>query len=159
MTLTDLKTTYNVLCELDYPVPTDLLVHLAERIRATEARNAERKLARMTEEQLIRLSSKPKRRLKIYTADGRMIQKDTAEATFREAIRELDAEILAEMDLRIGRKQLILRDETLARKRISGYVFLRPGYFLIASSTSAAKYDVLRKIDAQLQLNWDIELV
>lgn len=159
MTLTDLKTTYNVLCELDCRVPTDLLVHLAERIRATETRMSERKIARMTEEQLIRLSSKPKRRLRIYTADGRMIQKDTAEATFREAIREMDVEQLVDMNLRIGRKQLILRDETLARKRISGYVLLQPGYFLIASSTSAAKYDVLRKIDTQLQLNWDIELV
>lgn len=159
MTITDLKTAYNVLCDLDYPVPQELLVHMAQRIRATEMHNAERRVSRMTEEQLIRLANKQRRILRIYTADGRMIQRASAELTFREAIRELSPDELAQLGLRVGRKQVILRDETQARRRIHGYYFLQPGYFLLSGTRAVDKYDILRRIDAQLRLNWEIELI
>lgn len=61
MKLKDLKITYNTLCELDYPVPTELMVHMAEKIRS-------------------------------------------AEATFRDAIRQLDVVAVAALGYRTGIK-------------------------------------------------------
>lgn len=156
MKLKDLKTAYNVLCELDYPVPTELLLHLSTIIRDTETRTTERRIARMTEEQLIRMESKQKRTLVIYTADGRLIQKRTSELTFRAAIREIQPERIADMGLRLGRRPVIHYDETQLRRRISGYYYLCPGYFVIAKSTAAEKLRILQQIDQKLQLDWDV---
>lgn len=157
MKLKDLKITYNILSELDHPVPTDLLVHLAEQIRNKETTTLQRRKARMTDEQLIRLENKQKRTLKIYLPDGRMIQKPTTLATYREAIREVGAERIAALGLRLGRKDVVRRDPTMARKRMYGHWFIQPGYFLRDAANTAERYDILYRIDELLQLNWDIE--
>lgn len=159
MKIKDLKIAYNVLCELDHPVPTELLVHLSQRIRAIETKSAKRKMERMTEEQLIHLAEKQKRTLRIYMPDGRLIQKPTSEATFREAIRTIGAEPVASLNLMQGRKPVIRLDETLLRRRYKHYFFLKPGYFLLDLPTAAERYAVLRTIDEHLQLNWEIELI
>lgn len=159
MKLKDLKITYNVLCDLDHPVPQDLLVYLAQQIRTTESTTAARKKARMTEEQLIHLENKQKRILRIYLPDGRMIQKTNSEATFREAIREIGPERVVPMALKVGTKDVVRYDDTMARRRIRKYYFLRPGYFLIEGCSAAEKYEILMRIDAYFQLNWDIEVV
>lgn len=159
MKLKDLKIAYNVLCELDYDVPTPLLVHIAEKVHTSETQTAARRKARMTEEQLIRMENKQKRTLKIYLPDGRMIQKTSSEATFREAIREIGPENIYGLALRIGRKEVILHDATMTRKRIRNYHFLQPGYFLLEKCTASEKYEVLTRVDECLRLNWDIELL
>lgn len=159
MKLKDLKIAYNVLCELDYEVPNSILVHIAECIRTTESRTAEQRKARMTEEQLIHLENKQKRILRIYLPDGRMIQKPKSEATFREAIREIGVECVAQLGLKTGRKDVVLYDATLRRRRIRNRYFMKPGYFLIDGLTAAEKYNILCCLDEQLHLNWDIELV
>lgn len=155
----DLKTTYNTLCDLDYPVPSDLLRHIAERIRTLDTRARERKLFRMTEEQLIRWDNKQKRVLRIYTPDGLLIQKDTAEESFRDAIRRIGPENVSTLGLRLGRKTVIRYDATLSRRRFKGYFYLCPGYFLIDGTKVADKHKILCQIDAMLQLNWEIELL
>lgn len=159
MKIRDLKTAYNVLCELDYDTPKDLLVHIAQLIRTTESRTTARRKARMTEEQLIHLENKQKRLLRIYLPDGRMIQKTSTEAVFREAVREIGVERMASLAMKMGRKDVIFYDETMARRRIRRYYFLQPGYFLVDGCTAAEKYDILTRADALLRLNWDIELV
>lgn len=159
MKLKDIKIAYNVLCELDYAVPTELLVHIAEQVRSCESRMVERRLARMTEEQLIHLENKQKRILRIYLPDGRMIQKPSSEDTFRQAIREIGPERIAALGLRVGRKELILTDATMRRKRIRNRYFLQPGYFLLDGCTAMEKYRVLTAIDDLLRLNWEIKLV
>lgn len=159
MKLKDLKITYNVLCELDCEVPNEILVHIAERVRTEESRALERRKARMTEEQLIHLENKQKRILRIYLPDGRMIQKPHSDDTFREAIREAGAQSVAQLGLRIGRKDVVLYDATLSRRRIRNRYFLEPGYFLVDGCTAVEKYGILCRIDECLHLNWDIELV
>lgn len=159
MKIKDLKIAYNVLCELDHPVPQELLVHLSQRIRAIETRSAQRKMERMTEDQLIHWAEKQKRTLRIYMPDGRLIQKPTSEATFREAIRAIGAEPVASLNLMQGRKPVVRQDVTLQRRRYKHYYFLKPGYFLLDFPTAAERYAVLRTIDERLQLNWEIELI
>lgn len=160
MTIKDLKIAYNVLCELDYPVEEDLLVHLSQRIRATETRTTERRLSRMTEEQLIHESERQKRTIRIYTQDGRLIQKPTSQATYRAAVQQfVDVEAAAGLGLRLGRKDVIRRDETMKRRRYKHYFYLQPGYFLLDAPTAADRYAILRMMDERLHLNWEIELV
>lgn len=159
MKLKDLKITYNTLCELDSPVPKELLVSIAERVRDMETRALERKKARMTEEQLIHLSEKQKRVLRIYLPDGRMVQKPTSQAAYRAAVREIEPERMAALRLSWRRKELIRYDASLARRRYTHYYFLKPGYFVLDPSTTAERFAILQSLDKALHLNWDIELV
>lgn len=160
MKIKDLKIAYNVLCELDYPVEEQLLVHLSQRIRAIETRTAERRLSRMSEEQLIHESEKQKRTIRIYTPDGRLIQKTTSEATYRAAVQQfVDVEAASRLGLQLGRREVIRRDETMLRRRYKHYFYLQPGYFLLDAPTAADRYAILRLIDEGLHLNWEIELV
>lgn len=159
MKLKDLKIAYNVLCELDYPVPTELLVQLSQTIRTKETGSLERKMARMSDEQLIRYAEKQKRTLRIYLPDGRMIQKSTTEATYRAAFKEIEPEAAVRLNLRRGHRDVIRYDETMQRKRYKHYFYLKPGYFLLDVASAAERYAILQAIDEQLQLNWEIELV
>lgn len=113
----------------------------------------------MTEEQLIHQEEKQKRTIRIYMPDGRLIQKPTSEATFREAIRTIGPEPIAELNLMHGRNPVIRRDATLQRRRFKHYFFMQPGYFLLDLSTTAERYAVLRAIDERLHLDWEIELL
>jgi len=159
MKLKDLKITYNTLTELEHPVPKELIVHIASLIREVEGRNLERKLNRMSEEELIALESRQRRTLRINTPDGRIIQKKVNEATFRTAMAELDAENVSALGLTIGRKPLVVFDATMKRQRIKGYAFLKPGFFVISKSTAEEKFRALNDIDTALELDWDIDLV
>jgi len=150
----DLRTTYNVLEELDVSVPREILVHIADRIRQKEIEQYERKMNRLSDDELIKLESKKKRTLRINTPDGRLFQKNTNEETFRAIMLEPDLKQVLEMMLRIKSKPLLLFD--LSRKRIKGYVPLKDGYFLIAKSTASEKIKVLTQIDEQQRLNWEI---
>jgi len=155
----DLKIAYNVLSELDYPVPKDLLVDIAQTIRTQETTTMQRRIARMSEEQLIRLDTKQKRTIKIYLPDGRMIQKSTSALTFREAIKEIGAEKIAPLRLMVGHKEVIRIDATQKRRRIKHYYFLQPGYFLLDKTNPAERYAILTQLDELLRLNWEIEFV
>lgn len=159
MKLRDLKITYNTLTELDYEVPKVLLVHIADLIRETEGRMLERKMSRMSEEDLIAMQSRQRRTLRINTPDGRIIQKRVNEATFRAAMAELDAEEVSALGLVIGRKPVVIFDLSMKRQRLKGYAFLKPGYFVIAKSATEEKIRVLSDIDTALELDWDIELL
>lgn len=157
MKLKDLKTTYNTLEELDFNVPEELYLHLAEKIRNMEANKLERKMSKLSEEDLIEFENKPRRTLKIYTFEGKLIQKRTNEATFRRAMAELDGEKVASLHLKIGRKDLVIYDVTKKRLRLKGYACISPGYFVLAKSTIEEKVMKLLEIDKKLKLNWDIE--
>ena len=156
MKLKDLKIAYNVLAELDYDVPNDLLVLLADTIRDKEQRQNERRLSRMTEEDLIKHQNKQKRKLRINTIDGRLIHKRTNEETFRSAFAELDMERVVAMNLQLRGKPPIVEDITNKRKRQRGYALIKPGYFVLAKSSGEEKLRILGLIDEELQLNWDI---
>lgn len=157
MKLSDLKKTYNVLCDLDYPVPQALLTHIAGIIRTTERRNIERRKSRMTEEQLIRWEGRKRRTMRIILPDGRMIQRRNNQATFHSAIKEIGPERIVSLDLKVGRNPVIHTDETLKRKYIRNHIFIKPGYFLIGKTTTVQKVAILNAIDTLLKIGLEIE--
>lgn len=159
MKLKDLKTTYNTLTELTFDVPAELLVHIANLIRQKESLSLERRMNRMSEEELIQMQERQRRTLRINTPDGRIIQKKVNEATFRAAMAELDAESVSALGLTIGRKPAVLFDASMKRQRIKGYTLVKPGLFVVSKSTSEEKLRVMVDIDSALELDWDIELV
>lgn len=158
MTTKELKIAYNVLTEIDYDVPADLLVLLADSIRVNEEKAHVRRISRMTEEDLIRLQNKPQRTLRINTPDGLLFHKRTNEETFRAAIRSLSAKQVHELGLRLRTKEWVVKDSTGKRQRLKGYVPLEAGYFLLAKSTIKEKQRMLAIVDNALQLDWDIQL-
>lgn len=157
MKLRDLKIAYNILAELDYDVPNELLVLIVDIIRDKEQQQNARRLSKMTEEDLIRHQNKQKRKLRINIIDGRIIHKRTNEETFRAAFKEFNLDRVVAMNIHLRGKKLILVDSTKKRKRLKGYVLIKPGYFVLAKSTGEEKIKTLNMIDETLQLNWEIE--
>lgn len=157
-TLKDLRTTYRVLSKLDEPVPQKLLVALAERIKAEEKSRDYRKLARMTEEDLIRHQAVPKRRLRIDLPDGRIIQEKTNEATFYAALREIDFQQILQLDLK-QKGQPLFVGFSQPRKVLVGHKQLHESCFVRRSIKADERLRLLQRLDEALQLNWEILLI
>lgn len=157
-TLKDLRTTYRVLSHLEEPVPQELLIFLSELIKAEEKSRHYRKMARMSEEDLIRYQAAPKRRLRINLPNGRIIQEKTNEDTFYTALREIDfAQILA-FDLKI-KGQPIFVGFSQPRKLLIGHKMLHDGCFVRRNLKSDERLKLLQRLDEALQLNWEILLM
>ncbi len=157
-TLKDLRTTYRVLSKLDEPVPQKLLVALAEKIKAEEKSRDYRKLARMTEEDLIRYQAVPKRRLRIDLPDGRIIQEKTNEATFLLALKEMDfQDVLAQGLNRRGTPLFV--GFAKPRKQLNGHKMLHEGCFVLRNIKPDERIKILQHLDEALQLGWEIKLV
>lgn len=157
-TLKDLRTTYRVLSHMDDEVPQWLLVTLAEQIKAEEKSRKYRKIAKMSEEELIRYQATPKRRLRINLPDGRIIQEKTNENTFFKALRELDPEQVSNLGMSLrGRPIFVIFKEP--RKQLNGHKMLKEGFFVIRQMKSEERHQLLKKLDEKLKLNWEIELM
>lgn len=157
-TLKDLRTTYRVLSHMGEEIPQSLLITLAEQIKAEEKSRQYRKIARMSEEDLIRYQATPKRRLRINLPDGRIIQEKTNENTFYKALQELDPEQAAALVLKIKTRPVFVTfDEP--RKQLNGHKMLKEGFFVIRQLKSDERLQILKKIEEQLKLNWDIILI
>lgn len=157
-TLKDLRVTYRVLEKLEENVPQQLLIALAERIKAEEKSRHYRKIARMSEEDLIRYQAAPKRRLRINLPDGRIIQEKTNENTFYSALRELDFASVLHLDLRQKNKPIFVGFKE-PRKLLTGHKMLHEGCFVLRNIKPDERLKLLHKIDESLQLNWEIELM
>lgn len=156
--LKDLRTTYRVLSKIDETVPQQLLIALAERIKAEEKSRQYRKIAKMSEEDLIRYQATPKRRLRINLPNGRIIQEKTNEATFHMALREIDFAQILELNLkRKGTPLFVGFDKP--RKLLVGHKMLTPGCFVLRNIKSDERLHLLQRIDEELQLNWEILLM
>ena len=156
--LKDLRTTYRVLSKLDAPVTQSLLVTLAEKIKAEEKSRTYRKLARMTEEDLIRYQAVPKRRLRINLPDGRIIQEKTNEATFHTALRELDFQSILALGMNRRGTPLFVRFAK-PRKLLIGHKMLHESCFVLRNIKSDERLKILQHLDEALQLGWEIKLV
>lgn len=157
-TLKDLRTTYRVLSQMGEEVPQSLLITLAEQIKAEEKSRQYRKIARMSEEDLIRYQATPKRRLRINLPDGRIIQEKTNENTFYKALQELDPIQTSALELKIkSRPIFVLFDEP--RKQLNGHKMLREGFFVLRQLKSEERLQILKKLEEKLKLNWDIILM
>jgi len=154
-TLKDLRTAYRVLTHIDADVPQELLIYLAEQIKATEKHRLTNKIARMSEEDLIRFQDAPRRRLRINLPDGRIIQEKTNELTFYAALREADPAKILSLGIQVRGKALIAGFPP-ERKQFNGHKFLTPGYFVIRGVKPDERLEILTRIDESLQLNWTI---
>lgn len=157
-TLKDLRTTYRVLQKLDYDVPPQLLITLADKIKAEEKSRQYRKIARMSEEDLIRYQSVPKRKLRINLPDGRIIQEKTNENTFYTALKELDFKEVLALGLKRKTTPLFVGFDQ-PRKQLVGHKMLHEGCFVLRSIKPEERYSLLQKIDEELRLNWEILLM
>lgn len=157
-TLKDLRTTYRVLTHLDEQVPQSLIIALADRIKAEEKSRQYRKIARMSEEDLIRYQATPKRRLRINLPNGRIIQEKTNEATFYTALCELDfAQVLA-LGLKLKGHPVFVGFPQ-PRKLLNGHKMLHEGCFVRRNLKSDERIKLLQHLDEALQLNWEILLM
>lgn len=157
-TLKDLRTTYRVLQKLDYDVPPQLLITLADKIKAEEKSRQYRKIAKMSEEDLIRYQSAPKRKLRINLPDGRIIQEKTNESTFYTALKELDFKEVLALGLKRKTTPLFVGFDQ-PRKQLVGHKMLHEGCFVLRSIKPEERYSLLQKIDEELRLNWEILLL
>ena len=158
LTLKDLRTTYRTLTKLDEEVPQYLLVALADKIKAEEKSRTYRKIARMSEEDLISYQATPKRRLRINLPDGRIVQEKTNEATFYTALRELDFTSTLALNLSHKGTPLFIGFKE-KRKQLTGYKMLHESCFVYRKLKSTERIELLRKLDEALKLNWDIMLI
>ncbi len=157
-TLKDLRTTYRVLQKLDTDVPPQLLVTLADKIKAEEKSRHYRKLAKMSEEDLIRYQSAPKRRIRINLPDGRIIQEKTNENTFYTALRELDFKEVLALGLKRKTTPLFVGFDQ-PRKLLTGHKMLSEGCFVLRNIKPEERLSILQRLDEELRLNWDIILI
>jgi len=157
-TLKELRTTYLVLSHMGEEVPQSLLVMLAEQIKAEEKSRQYRKIARMSEEDLIRYQAVPRRRLRINLPDGRIIQEKTNELTFYKALQELEPNQVVSLELKIKTRSIfVLFDEP--RKQLVGHKMIREGFFVLRQLKSEERIQLLKKLEEKLQMNWDIVLM
>lgn len=154
-TLKDLRTTYRVLSKLNYDVPKPLLVALADLIKDEEKLRKNHKIARMSEEDLIRYQASPRRRLRINLPDRRIIQEKTNEETFYTALREVDFSLLLSLDL-LNQGHPIFVGFDSPRRQYKDHKQLQPGQFVYRKIKSQDRMNLLRRIDESLHLNWEI---
>lgn len=158
-TLKDLRTTYRVLSKMsNAAVPHDLLVTLAEMIKKEEKTRAYNKIARLSEEDLIRYQATPKRRLRINLPDGRIVQEKTNEMTFYTVLKELDFADALALNLKKRGKPLFVGFKE-PRKQLTGHKMIRESCFVLRITKSDERLELLRQLDELLQLNWDIILI
>lgn len=157
-TLKDLRTTYRVLSRLDAPVPQPLLVALADLIKAEEKSRQYRKIARMTEEELITYQATPKRRIRINLPDGRIIQERTNEATFHTALREVPFAQLLSLDIAVKGHPLFVGFDK-PRLQFNGHKMLHESCFVWRGLKPEQRLPLLERIDQSLHLSWEILLV
>lgn len=159
ISLRDLRITYRTLQRLPADeVPSQLIVTLAEMIKQEERHQLTNKISRMSEEDLIRYQDTPRRRLRIDLPDGRIIQQKTNELTFWEALREAGPRRIALLDITLRQRPFVVAMDP-KRKQLNGYKALGDGCFVLRSVRPDERLDLLRRLDAALQLGWDIRLV
>jgi len=157
-TLKDLRTTYRVLSHLDAKVPKELLIDIAERIRKKESIKMSNRIARMTEEDLIRFQDIKHNRIRIDLPDGRIIQEKTNDMTFVVALKEANPSLIHSLGIMIKKKPLIVNLPE-DRKQLVGHKFLVPGYFVVRGIKPSERLKLLERIDESLRLDWKIQLV
>lgn len=154
----DLKIVLSLLDALETNVPKDVTDEIISLIHAKESQKEQRKLSRMTEEDLARYQNRRRSKLRVETADGFLIEHKNNDDTMKDAIERIGLDRVQYIEYMVKRKPLFYVDVTENRKRISGYTFLRPGLFLYKRTTAVQKLEILQYLDETFQLDWDIEL-
>lgn len=155
-TLKELRTTYRILSHLDTQVPCDLLIFLSNQIKQLEDQKRTHRLAKMSEEELIRLQSAPRNKLRIELPDGRFIQEKTNQATFFSALLAAGPEQIAMANICHNRHPLIVQ-LPLQRQVLIGHKRIAPGVFAYRNVPASARKKLLQQIDETLNLCWNIK--
>jgi len=154
-TLKDYRTALQVLEYIGCPSTVKIVI--SDHIREMEKKTRDRRLARMTEEDIITYEERPKNRVRITTFDGRLIQRKTNEETFLAALCEANLDRLVSLDIIVNRKPLVVHAPS--RVLMKGYTRVAEGYFVRHIRNQRDRLALLNYIDSYLQLNWDIEKV
>lgn len=157
-TLKDLKTAHRVLTMLEYPVPSDLMLYLSSQITEIEDTKKQRRIERMSEEELIAMDERQPCHLRVTLRDGSFIQMRTNIQTFEQVIKEIDWN-KANENLKIGSKNVFYFDPSEKQRRVKKYVFVKPGYFVLGGVSANRMKEILEKIDESMEMGWDIELI
>lgn len=157
-TLKDLKTAHRVLTVLDYPVANDLMLYLSSQITEKEKAKKQRRMERMSDEQLIAEDEKKHTRLRVTLKDGRFIQMKYNKDTFEQAIKEIDWSTTP-YDLTLGNKQVFHIDPTGRQRRVKNYVFVKPGFFVLKGKTTNQMKEILERIDESMQMGLEVEII
>lgn len=158
-TLKDMRTTLNVLSSLSVDVPDAVFIELSNLIQEKEEKRFRRKVNRMSEEELIRFSSRQKKSLRILLSDGRLLHAKTNNATFVLALQEVGAERLQDADLKMGRKPLFLFTSTHNKSLYKNYLIVSQNVLVYAKTTAEDKRRILMQLDERYELNWQISIV
>lgn len=157
--LKDLRTAQRVLQIIDYPVADELLLYLSNRIMEIEQSVKQRRMERMTDEDLLAFDEKKHYRLRVHLKDGSFIQMKHNKQTFEQAIRLIDFNAAPHYDIRVGTKRLFHVDPTQKQKRVKRYLFVNPGLFVLTGTTVSRQKEILEALDEFLELGWEIELI
>ena len=158
--LKDLKTALRVLGDLDTEVPREVFIEISQRIRNRETANEERRMKRMSEEELVLHERRTRRILRVNTFDGRILQEKTNDATFLLALQEAGTDQLRAIEHLVVRNHpLFIHDLSGKRKRITGYKMIQSGLFVFNKTQTSEKLYILKQLDSCLQLNWEILLL
>lgn len=159
LTLKELRTALHVLENLPVEVPSEIFVAISGQIRQIEAGKQERLMSKLSDEDLLRMENRPRRILRILTAEGRIIQWKSNEKTFLSALQAIGEERLQTVTCTVRRHPVIVPDPLHVRQRLKGYRFLCPGIFVYVRLSAVEMQVALSQIDAQLQLDWEILLM
>lgn len=155
--LKELKITYRFLSESGLNVPNELLRTLSESIIEEENRRHSRRIERMSDDELAALDNKSCHSVRVITPEGLLIRSRTNMQTFRYALEHIGLDRVNVLQVKVGRHPVVV--VAPARKRLKGYIAVRPGYFVLKENASDTIAAVLRQVDQMLQLNLEIELV
>lgn len=154
----DFKKVLTLLDVLETEVPKAVTDEIISLIHAKEQQKEQRKLSRMTEEDLAHYQNKRRSKLRVVTSDGYLIEHKSNDDTMKDAIERIGLDRVQYIEYMVKRKPLFYVDVTESRKRVKGYTFLRPGLFLLKHTTAMQKLEILQYLDETFQLDWDIEL-
>ncbi len=154
----DLRTTLHVLDFFGNLAPDELKVEISKCIRQAEDTKTEKRMSRLSDDELYKYENRKKTTLRINLSDGRLIQRKTNDQTFDAALLEIGLERLATTSFFIKNHPLVLHDATLQRRRCTGYRYLAPGLFVYKKTTVFEKQNALLHYDECLCLDWDIEI-
>lgn len=153
----ELKITHRFLSESGLQVPQELLLTLSGMITEEEHRRQRRRIERMSDDELAALDNKSCHSIKVTTPEGLLIRSRTNMQTFRYVLEHIGLDRVNVLQVKVGRHPVVV--VAPARKRLKGYIAVRPGYFVLKENASDTIASVLRQIDRMLRLNLEIELV
>lgn len=104
-----LRTTIYTLSGINYNVDEGLLVHLSELLRNEEERLKQRRLDKMSDEELDAADRVPPRRLRIFRRDGSIIPGKKSIDVFIKAILESQATFEELSPIHVKKKPLVIK--------------------------------------------------